>query len=421
MIRFRSARLANSLLLPALSLTLLLSGCGGGASTSSTSGSGTGGSGSGGSGSSGGNVANVAINAGPSNVGTDLLYASVTICVPGSTTQCQTIDGLQVDTGSSGLRIVASAVTIPLTQQKDSSGNPIAECEEFADGETWGPVQIADVTIAGEKAASLPIQVIGSTAANVASVPQSCSNLGIINDDVNSLEANGILGVGNFIQDCGPSCAQPPNSGQNFGLYYNCGTNPCAITAEPVANQVANPVGFFATDNNGVIIQLPSLSAPAATLAGTLTFGIGTQSNNALSGQTVYTLDPNTGNISTTFKGTTFTNAAFLDSGSNGIYFLDATTTGMPVCTDASFFYCPASTQNFSATNTGANGATSTFNFSIGNADTLTNNTDSAIPNFGGPNPQTIDWGLPFFFGRTVYVAIAGKTAGSATGPYWAY
>lgn len=416
MIRSYRARLARSLFLPALSFALLFSGCGGGPA-STTTGGGTGGSG--GTPPSGANVLSVAINSGPGNNGTDLLYASVTVCVPGSTTQCQTIDGLQVDTGSSGLRIVASAITIPLTQQMDSSGNPIAECEQFADGETWGPVQIADVTIAGEKAASLPIQVIGSTTpASVAVVPGNCSNLGKVEDDQNSLEANGILGVGNFVQDCGQACA---TSGAP-GLYYTCPTTGCVATTEAVNNQVANPVAFFATDNNGVIVQLPSLSAPAASLTGSLIFGIGTQSNNALSGQTIYTLDPSTGNISTTFKGTTYTNAAFLDSGSNGIFFLDAATTGMPVCTNLNFLYCPTSTQNFSATNIGANGATASFNFSIGNGDVLTQNSaDSAIPDLGGPNPQTIDWGLPFFFGRPVYVAIAGKTAGSATGPYWAY
>jgi hypothetical protein len=415
MIHSRSARLAHSLLLPALSLALLFSGCGGGPATPITTG---GGSGSGGSGA---NVVSVAINAGPGNNGTDLLYASVTLCVPGSTTQCQTIDGLQVDTGSSGLRILASAFNGPLAlpQQMDSSGNPIAECEQFADGETWGPVQTADVTIGSEKAGALPIQIIGSTSANVANVPAACSNLGPVEDNLNSLEANGILGIGNFVQDCGQACAT--SGQQNAGLYYTCPATGCVVTAEAVNNQVANPVAFFATDNNGVIVQLPALSAPAASLTGSLIFGIGTQSNNALSGQTIYTLDPNTGNISTTFKGTTFTNAAFLDSGSNGIFFLDATTTGMPVCTDLNFLYCPTSTQNFSATNIGANGATATFNFSVGNGDTLTNNNDSAVPNLAGPNPQTIDWGLPFFFGRNVYVAIAGRTAGSTTGPYWAY
>jgi len=31
------------------------------------------------------------------------------------------------------------------------------------------------------------------------------------------------------------------------------------------------------------------------------------------------------------------------------------------------------------------------------------------------------DWGLPFFFGRTVFVAIKGGSAPGGTPPYWAY
>jgi hypothetical protein len=31
------------------------------------------------------------------------------------------------------------------------------------------------------------------------------------------------------------------------------------------------------------------------------------------------------------------------------------------------------------------------------------------------------DWGLPFFYGRSVFTAIEGQAAGSAVGPYYAY
>jgi hypothetical protein len=43
--------------------------------------------------------------------------------------------------------------------------------------------------------------------------------------------------------------------------------------------------------------------------------------------------------------------------------------------------------------------------------------------NIGGPgSANTFAWGLPFFYGRTVYTAIAGvSVAGVPVGPYWAY
>src|SRR5580658_9326153 len=51
----------------------------------------------------------------------DGAFTSVTVCVPGSTTSCQTIGGILVDTGSAGLRILSSALTISLPQQTNGS------------------------------------------------------------------------------------------------------------------------------------------------------------------------------------------------------------------------------------------------------------------------------------------------------------
>jgi hypothetical protein len=64
--------------------------------------------------------------------------------------------------------------------------------------------------------------------------------------------------------------------------------------------------------------------------------------------------------------------------------------------------------------------------FQITNLNNL-NATFYASPTIGGPsstNPSLgtyFDFGLPFFYGKTVYTAIDGKVAGSATGPYYAY
>ena len=358
----------------------------------------------------------IAVNSGPAGNYANGAFTSVTVCAPGSSS-CQTIDGVLVDTGSSGLRILSSALTLSLTQQKASDGNPVVECLPFVSGFTWGPVQTADIQISGEKASSVPIQVLSDSDFPV---PSACSSQGGYMDTLSALGANGILGVSTFAQDCGGACAASGST--NPGLYYQCPASGCTVIAESLSAQVPNPVSLFAMDNNGVIIELPAVSAPQPSVSGSLVFGIGTQSNNALNGATVYTTDAS-GNFITTFNKQSY-NQSFLDSGSNGFFFLTNSITGIPVCSDATFFYCPSSTQNLSATNQGSTGASGTVNFSVANADSLFNNNPTAFVfgNLAGPNSLSgFDWGLPFFYGRNVFTAIEGKSTPGGTGPYWAY
>jgi len=232
------------------------------------------------------------------------------------------------------------------------------------------------------------------------------------------LGTNGILGVGSFVEDCGSACATTGSS--NPGFYYGCAGSSCQVIAESIPQQVQNPVGFFAADKNGVVIDLPAVPASGPTLNGSLIFGIGTQSNNSLGSAQVFTLDQ-FGNFTTTFKSTAYT--GFLDTGSNAYFFLDASTTGIPDCPSSlPGFYCPASPTAFSATNTGANNVSSATNFTIDNANTLfSNNANAVFPTLGGPNSGAFDWGLPFFYGRRVYTAIAGRNTPGGLGPYWAY
>ena len=364
------------------------------------------------------NVQPIVANSGPANEYFDGAFTSVTICAPGSATNCQTIDGVLVDTGSSGLRLLSSVVTVALPQQTDPGGNPIAECNQFLDGYTWGPVQTADIKIAGEQASSVPIQVIGGSA--TPTVPASCIGTGLVSEDtLDDLGANGILGVGLFRQDCGSACTFVGAS--NPGLYYSCPASGCVTIAEALTRQVQNPVWLFPQDNNGVLVDLPLVAAPGlASVNGSLIFGIGTQSNNALGTAKVLTVDFN-GEISTVFNGHSYS-ASFVDSGSNGLYFLDASTTGLPLCADTPLFYCPATPVDLSATNVGLNGVSTPVAFVIANADPLLSNQQiSVFSGIAGPNPGGFDWGLPFFFGRPVFTAIEGQSTPGGAGPYFAY
>ena len=86
------------------------------------------------------NVQPISVNPGPEGDYSNGLFTSVILCVPG-TSNCQTVNDILLDTGSFGLRILASALTLSLPGQVDASGNPIGECVPFVKSFTWGPVE----------------------------------------------------------------------------------------------------------------------------------------------------------------------------------------------------------------------------------------------------------------------------------------
>jgi hypothetical protein len=344
-------------------------------------------------------------------------FVSVTVCVPGTTT-CQTIDHVLVDTASFGVRILASALTLSLPAVTGTGAAPMAECGQFASGFTWGSVRAADIDLAGETASSIPIQVIGDTGSAYANIPSDCSSAGANLSNLTSLGSNGILGVGLAVQDCGAACT----TSNVPGTYYVCNAGSCTDSTATAAQQVVNPVSSFASDNNGVVLQLPNVGQSGGTnVAGTLIFGIGTQSDNGLGSAQVFTSDTSF-DFTTTFQGTA-NSASFVDSGSNGLFFNDSALTQ---CRPANGFYCPTTPATLSASNTGLNGATGTVSFTIVSADALMTAGVTAGPVGGtavvvSPGQTSFDWGLPFFFGRTVFTAIEGSSTPGGTGPYWAY
>ncbi len=205
------------------------------------------------------------------------------------------------------------------------------------------------------------------------------------------------------------------------GFYFACSSSGCQPTLEPLAQQLQNPVWLFASDNNGVIVELPTV-APlgAASVSGSLVFGIGTQADNGLGSATVFTVDGQ-GTFTTLYQGQSY-GGSFLDTGSNGLFFLDTSITGLPVCTDATSFYSPHHHPicAFSAQQRGVNGKRNQhqISFGVSNADTLLGNLlFNAFPMLAGPNPGSFDWGLPFFFGRNVFTAIESQV--NILGGFW--
>lgn len=501
------------------SALLFAAGCGGGSSSSSNGGSGTNSNTSTAGGNtivtSGNNVAPLLVDAGPAGEQysqTNIAYTTVILCPAGSSSSsdpnCQKIDHVAVDTGSTGLRIpygvlnssLASALqtlTVSATVNGTSSTFPLTECVQFLDTSYfWGSVRSADVYIGGsanngEVAHSVPVQIMGDPAYPSSSIPPDCSSTttlsgtnvtGTEEDSVLYLGANGLIGVGLLQYDCdyygsanGNACTSV--SSLPGATYYACsGTSCCSgnictnsSLSVPITEQLRNPVSAFSTDNNGVIVEMPSVpvggQSTVASGTGSLVFGIGTESNNSLaSGATVLPIDTNENNpdwsgFTTTYNGTKYPNTSelnalvsydpylytigsFIDSGSNLLYFLDSSDSGIASCVGNLLgYYCPTSgsgtymTQTLTATNTASNGNSRPVQFDVSNANLLNFSTNTAFSDIAGPNSTGsidsitqasdgyFDFGLPFFYGRNVYVGIQGVTppSGVTAGPFWAY
>jgi hypothetical protein len=372
---------------------------------------------------SGNNSTALLIDNGPAGAGgaINVPYVNVTVCRPG-TSVCQTIDHVLVDTGSYGLRLLAPLdPTLALPQVTTASGASAGECSKFVSGYTWGGVRQADVKLGDETASAISIQVIGDSAASFGTVPTECSSSGNNLGTLSALGAKGILGVGLFKQDCGSACARSTSG----GMYYACTPAGCTASTMALSRQVSNPVASFAANNNGVLLVLPAVSANGATsLSGTLVFGVGTQANNAISGESIYRADSSTGDFNTTYKGKTYS-ASFIDSGSNAYFFTD---TAIPSCSIATGFYCPLGTLSLTATNASYDGSDAgAVSFIVVNMDGLSGSITAAA--IGGTVDSrssvtlsnAFDWGLPFFYGRRVFVVFEGSSGTAGNGPYWAY
>jgi len=331
--------------------------------------------------------------------------ASVTICVPGTST-CQTINNVLVDTGSTGLRLFSSVVTIPIPiQQPFTQFFSTYECVPFESNYAWGPVATADVKLSGETAPGAAIQLMGDT---TYTPPASCTNGLTADSSPQTSGFNGILGVTGQ-NDCANVCYTGPNEIYN---YYLCtstdGPAPfCEPNIEQVAQQVWNPVALFPTDNNGVVFDIPGIPASgAANVQGSLYFGIGTESNNQLEGATIYQF-PLTAYLNTGTYGAGF------DSGTADIGLLNDGVFGFPTC---GVIYCPASPTALSVEIAGANGEATILDLVAADITPDLNQGMTADSMYVGPSNggNSVTLGFSFFYGRRILYNWGGTTGQNA-------
>lgn len=343
-------------------------------------------------------------------------YVTVTVCHP-TNGQCLAIDHVVVDTGSYGLRLLSdfpgiSALGLPSVTTTTSQ--PVSECAQFLEGTLWGGVYQAKVKLAQEVTNTIPIQLISDPGnPNVVQAPTSCTSSANNIGTQSGIGGNGLLGVGMFPYDLSP--------------YYSCtgsgSTALCTTIASPTnAIEIANPVAAFTShDNNGVILQMPSIGPHGAVSAtGILTFGIDSQADNQLTalGLTPVATDPTTGNFSATLTGQTTYPASFFDSGSNFNY--------IPlsgIATDNLGNYVPPSLITESGT---AGNVPLSFDILDISADLNAGNeafNDNGNNGGGITTPggaASADFGLPYYFGHSIAHVMAGQTVTEGTGPFYA-
>lgn len=348
--------------------------------------------------------------------------AKITVCDTGGA-NCKEISDILIDTGSYGLRVFKQRLG-----GVNLGTSNIAECMEYGDGsKQWGPVVQAKVKLkAGSAGVDVPIQVIDY---QYPGMNQNCPNAEKYPDQGSTSDyagMSGILGIGVFISDCGQYCATDSDN----QVYFSCAGSNCTSTMVAEANQVQNPIAHLPSDNNGVMISLPGLPPNGALEAfGYMILGIGSRTNNTPSGATAFPVDPNFGEIKANFHDIEY--RSFIDTGSNAL--------GIPLdrqmddilldCGgDLAGWLCPGGTMDFTATLTGyGGGPVKVASFKVGNFASLFGNgngnsiySESAYSS-GGNISGYFDWGLPFYFGKSVYHGFETKSSSLGSGPLWAW
>jgi len=382
---------------------------------------------------------------------TNTLYADVRICNPSDANLCVTVDHVLVDTGSVGLRVMASKVSglnLPPIELSNHTGEVSHECFQFVIGGLWGRNSGANVWLGQQRTArAVPIQVIDDQVPPALAVPADCTKAtnGAVLTTAASLGANGILGIGNTTLDCGSTCILGTYaSDKTFIQYYHCpptATNISACGAASVAENelVYNPVAALpAPFNNGVVLKMPAVgSAGATTARGELIFGVNTYTpgvdtyadNRVPSGASsaVLGVDPNLDSylyITTTFRGTPYP-SSYLDTGTNGIFFTHADLKQY----ECGSWYCPPNVLSFDAVLSDGKSINTnpSVTLQVGNGMSYTQNpaiSDNAGPAIGtdaAAAAKVFAWGMPFFYGRQVYMTIWDlKTTSPAPWYAWA-
>ena len=343
--------------------------------------------------------------------GFNRMVVSVTVCEPG-TERCVTVDDVMVDTGSTGLRLEASAVPtwLRLPAFSGPNGKPLAECLRFVHDTAWGPLQRADVRLGGliarKHSLAGPSTTRGAHRRRRAHAPMSVPT------------SNETLGVGQHLFDCQGACQQRTEAP---GVFVWDGTewSPVDGAVEP-AYRLPNPVSYLPGHDNGIVIDLPSPPDEGAReVVGTLTFGVVAGDKVDTAGHPAPRRGP--AGSRTMLAGRSYP-TSYIDSGTETYVLYDAS---LPRCRDMPWAYCAEPRRTLRAEMVGTDGKGIPTTFNVGNYQTSRERHAGASDDVAEVADQQADvviWGAPFFLGRRISLVMDGSSVPgtpSLAGPFY--
>ncbi len=331
------------------------------------------------------------------HAGFNRMVVQVSVCVPG-TRSCATIDDVMIDTGSTGLRLEASAVPswLRLPAVLGPGHEPLAECLRFVGDDAWGPLERVDLRIGGLMASGLPIQIIGDMAA---AQPASCPRSEV------DPTSNGTLGIGTHLTDCEGECRQS----EADPIYFDCKRGHCDPLEGRVgeAYRLPNPIAFFDRHDNGVVFDLPDAAGEGSLdSVGTLTIGVETD-HGRFDSAAIVKLDER-GRFTTLYGGREYPDS-YIDSGTETFIVPDD---ALPRCPALPWAFCAAPAVTRDAAMLGRDGARNVTSFRVGDYRHIRQRgfgASAEIAVAARPASRAFVWGAPFFLGKRIAVVLEGR------------
>ncbi len=328
-------------------------------------------------------------------------FVSLDICNT-DMTGCITLPKVLVDTGSYGLRVFESALGPLAPSPVIHQGGELRQCAGFGSGYTLGRIAKVGLKMAGATARDLPIQVIETSPS---AAPNDCASTGTAQFTAKEqVGGNAILGIGPLASDA--------VGGLRVRYYVRTGNQISSLSPVPSDFAVPNPIVRLDQHANGVILDFPAVQASGnATHSGSLILGLNTAGNNATTGVSFLRVN-DVARLWINVGGSRY--PGLIDSGSNYYHFPYRI---LAPCA-GSIFFCPSAAQQVPMTL-----QDTMQSMSLGRDITIDDyqryGTNAAQPGLAGYESGATEMilGLPFFYGRKVYVSIQGKGAANVPAP----